>query len=92
MVGRSAKGVKHRHHNQGDAHDQKGIFSRVLAGFLSPEPFEDGQHFTFCAEQCGDTCALRKSTGHKVSREPAAFKTSGGSRAYLGRRRRIQRC
>jgi hypothetical protein len=30
--------------DDGDAHDQKGIFRCVLTGLLVPEPFEEGAH------------------------------------------------
>ncbi len=44
MIRGSAESIKDGYNNEGDSYDQKGIFSCILPGLLSPEPLEDRQH------------------------------------------------
>jgi hypothetical protein len=44
VIGGSAKSVEDGYNNKGNSDDQKGIFSCILPGLLSPEPLEKVQH------------------------------------------------
>ena len=39
-----AEGIECANNDDGDAHDQKSVFSRILTGFLAPKSFEKGEH------------------------------------------------
>jgi hypothetical protein len=44
VIAGPAEGVEDSDDNEGNSNDQESIFSGVLSGLLSPEPFEGSQH------------------------------------------------
>ena len=44
MIRGAAKGIEDGDDDQGDTYDEESVFRGILAGLLSPEPFQGIQH------------------------------------------------
>jgi hypothetical protein len=73
VIRRSAERVENGYYNQSHADDQKRIFSRILTGFLSPEPLEGDHHRNTFDEETLHM-GWEKTTGNKIPHPYQGFK------------------